>query len=75
MMDNNVEFMWKFLYEELNNILSIMCPFRKFKQREKITPWLTPDIYRAMRSRDRYISLFRVTGCQQYLTMARKSRN
>ena len=54
--------MWKLLYARIYDILTIMCPFKKFKQREKITPWITADIYLAMRVRDKYISLFRVTG-------------
>ena len=56
------EYMWKLLYARIYDILTIMCPFKKFKQREKITPWITADIYLAMRVRDKYISLFRVTG-------------
>ena len=48
----DVDMMWDFLYEGMHDILAIMCPFRKFKQRKKVTAWLTADIYRAMRVRD-----------------------
>ena len=67
--------MWKIIYAYIYEILAVMCPFRKFKQREKVTPWMTPVIYRQMRLRDKYISLFRVTGYQNYLVLARKARN
>ena len=73
MNDTNV--MWNYLYGKMYDISSIMCPFRKFKQRKNITPWITPEIYRAMRLRDSYVSLFLVTGCGQYLCMVRRSRN
>ena len=67
---NDVDAMWDFLYKNVYDILTIMCPFRRFKQRAKVTPWLNAGIYRAMRERDKYISLFKVTGNQYYLCQA-----
>ena len=67
--------MWNFLYKSIYDILAVMCPFKRYKQRKKLTPWMTPDIYRAMRQRDSCISLFRVTGNSDYLKMARDGRN
>ena len=52
-----------------------MCPFKKFKQRERITPWIGPDIYRAMHARDFYMKLFRITRCNKYLDESRRCRN
>ena len=37
------------------DVLSVMCPFKRYKQRKDITPWLNPEIYRAMRKRDAFI--------------------
>ena len=66
---------WNTLYDRVNDILSVMCSFKRYRQREKVTPWLTAVVYRAMRDRDRYVSLFRVTGSQYYLPLMRSSRN
>ena len=67
--------MWDILYQKTIDILAIMCPFKKYKQCEKVTPWLTDEIYCAMRQRDMYIRLFQATGCQQYLQFSRTARN
>ena len=72
---NWVDEMWRFLYDKMYEILGIMCPLKRFRQRAKATPWLTADIYRAMRRRDSYISRFRATGNQYYLHLARRSQN
>ena len=72
---DDVENLWSFYYDKINNILSIMCPFKRYKQREQVTPWLTPEIYRLMRERDQFIKLFKVTRLQDHLFQARRYRN
>ena len=72
---DDVETVWNYLYKNVRDILSVICPFRSLRQRAKVTPWLNVDIYRAMRKRDKYISLFKITGNQYYLCLARRSRN
>ena len=57
------------------DILSIMCAFKRFKQLEGVKPWLTPEIYREIRYRERCLKLFSVTGSQQYFKLACLSRN
>ena len=52
-----------------------MCSFKRYKQHEKITPWLTPEIYRMMRERDRLIRLFRHTPHNNLWIEARRNRN
>ena len=52
-----------------------MCPFKCYKQRKVIKPWLTAEIYREIRYREKCLKVFRSTGCQHYLELARKSRN
>ena len=71
----DVNQLWKIFNAKLIDILAIMCPFKRFKQREKITPWIGPDIYRAMRERDFYIKLFKITRCHKYLVESRPLRN
>ena len=72
---NDVEYLWSFYYDKLSSILSIMCPLKRYKQREYVTPWLTPEIYRLMRERDQFIRLFKITRSQDHLIQARRHRN
>ena len=37
---NDPNLMWNILYEKTIDILAIMCPFKKYRQREKISPWI-----------------------------------
>ena len=71
----DMEYIWSELYKRMYDILKIMCPFRKYKQREYVTPWITPEIYRAMRKRDAFIKLFKQTGHVVYLETSRRCRN
>ena len=72
---DDVEMMWTYFYDKVFDILSVMCPLKRFKQREFVTPWLNAEIYQMMRKRDRYIRLFRSTGNSCYLQWALLSRN
>ena len=67
---NNPNDQWEHLYKTAMDILSIMCPFKRFKQREVVKPWLTPEIYREIRYRERCLKLFSVTGSKQYFKLA-----
>ena len=72
---DDMEYIWETLYMRIYNILTVMCPYRKYKQREYVTPWITPEIYKAMRERDNLIQMFKRTGHEDYLKFARRSRN
>ena len=71
--DPNV--MWEQLYTHIIDILSVMCPYRRYKQRENPTPWINAEIYRNMRYRDCLINLFKATSNKLYLTLAKRQRN
>ena len=43
---------WKIYYDIVLDIMSVMCPYKKYRQREVKTPWITPEIYRNIRYRD-----------------------
>ena len=66
---------WDMLYKRILEMLSIMCPFKRYRQREVVKPWLTPEIYRAIRNRERSIKVFQSTGCQHYYKLACTIRN
>ena len=71
--DPNV--MWDLIYTSVLDILSIMCPYKKYTQRENLTPWMHADIYRAIRYRNSLINLYKATNKNLYLTLAKQQRN
>ena len=71
--DPNV--LWGNILKCVSTILEIMCPFRRFRQREHITPWLNAEIYRAIRKRERLVRNFRYTRSNDSLIELRQQRN
>ena len=71
--DPNVQ--WEILYKKVLDILSVMCPFKRYKQREVIKPWLTAEIHREIRYRETCLKLFRLTRHYKYYITACKTRN
>ena len=63
------------IYSIAINILEVMCPFRRYKQREIPTPWIIPDIYREIRIRSQIVRLFNRTRSNLTLTLLRRQRN
>ena len=72
-IDPNVK--WNLLYQTIYDIMSVMCPYKKFRQREIVTPWITADIYRNIRYRDSLVNLYRITKNNLYLTLMKQQRN
>ena len=59
----------------VTSILMIMCPFKKVTARKKVTPWITPDIYRAIREKQVLIKRYKSTKDPELLTRIRAKRN
>ena len=66
---------WDIIFTRALDILTIMCPYKRYKQREVLKPWLNADIYREIRYRDKCMKLFRITGHQCYFRLACQARN
>ena len=66
---------WELLRNKALEILSVMCPYKRYKQREEIKPWLTSEIYCEIRYREKCLNLFRITGNQYYFKLACTVRN
>ena len=71
----DMEYIWSTLYTKIYDILTIMCPYRKYKQHEQVTPWINSRIYKAMRECDAVIKMLKQTGHEEYLKLARRYRN
>ena len=42
---------WEIILDKIQHILTIMCPYKKVKSRKKVIPWLSPEIYKAIREK------------------------
>ena len=71
----NPNVMYEFLLNHVYDLLSIMCPLRKFKQRETNVCWINKDIFKAIRTRKFYLSLFKITRRDDHLRLANIWRN
>ena len=67
--------LWTLILKSINDILEIMCPLRNYKQREVPTPWMTPEIYTAIRLRDKLVRQFKYSRSNYFLTRMRQQRN
>ena len=54
--------LWHYIFKSLTDILEIMCPYQRQKQREVVTPWMNAEIYRAIRLRERMVKNFKLTS-------------
>ena len=69
---NNI---YSLLLDRMYEILSIMRPVRKYKQRESSVHWITKDIFKAIQTRTFYVSLFKLTRRNDHLRLAHIWRN
>ena len=72
---NDPNTLWNCIYRNTLDILSVMCPIKRYSQRETPSPWISAEIYRAIRYRDTLISLYNTAGALLYLTLAKRQRN
>ena len=50
-------------------------PYKTYKQREVLTPWMTAEIYSAMRERERLVQNFKYTRSNLDLINLRQHQN
>ena len=56
-------------------ILSVMCPYKKVYTRKESVPWLTPEIYNALRDKRLSIKKYKQSKCIDDLKAAKVLRN
>ena len=67
--------MYDILLKGLHEILEIMCPLRKYRCRQNSGPWMNAEIFRAMKYRKFYVSLFKQTPLNKHLQLSHVWRN
>ena len=66
---------WNYLLDNVLEILSIMCPYKKVHTRTPSKPWITPEIYTCIRERKRMFKMYRTTKDPALLRNLRLLRN
>ena len=66
---------WDIFLSKLNDILSVMCPYKNVYVRSRKTPWMSPDIIFYMKERAKLCKIFKKTGSAQIFELCRHLRN
>ena len=74
MQDDDVDNMWSCVMLEISNILSVMCPLKTFKVPVCRPEWLTEEIVTCINDRNKYVGLYKRTGCLDFLVLSKYMR-
>ena len=74
LQDCDTEQMWLTVMTEICSILAIMCPLKTFKIPVHKPEWLTDEILTCINDRNKYIGLFKRTGCLDFLVLSKHLR-
>ena len=66
---------WELILEKVCNILAIMCPLKKVNSCKNVIPWLTPDIYEALREKKTSVKKYKASRDLDDLREMRVCRN
>ena len=66
---------WEIILNYVLDILSIMCPYKIVQTKRKPSPWLTPEIYRAIREKKNLVKLYKKDKDPQILRQLKIQRN
>ena len=66
---------WEIMLKYVNDILAIMCPYKMVTTRKHVTPWLNPDIYKAIKDKQNLVKAYKTTKNPDNLSKLRKVRN
>ena len=67
---NDPNTMYNIIIDRVHEILEIMCPLRKFQHRVNSGRWMNADIFRAIRNRKFYVTLFKQTRLTEHLRLS-----
>ena len=72
---NDPDVQWEIILHYVEDILSIMCPFKRVDTRRQTTPWLTPEIYKQIREKKALVKLYKINHDPELLKSIRVKRN
>ena len=73
--ENDVNRMWDMLLYKINEILSVMCPWKRVYLCSKKSPWITPTIINYINERTKIAKIFRKTGSPHMYELSKFLRN
>ena len=71
----NPSIQWRFIYNEVTNILSIMCPYKRVHTRTPRKKWLNGEIFTLIRERKCLIKRWKLSKDSSILTEVCRVRN
>ena len=74
-MSLDVDYLWDIVYSRIIEILSVMCPYKNVCLREPKTPWVNPDVVKAINERKKYMRMYRRTKNQYIWEICKYLRN
>ena len=72
---SNVDNLWDMVYNHIQGILEIMCPYKNIYVRKDRVPWFTYEIYECIKKRVYYVKLFRATRNNDIFLISKFFRN
>ena len=71
----DVNYLWEVIFSKINEILSIMCPYKNVCLRDPKTPWINADVIKAINERKKYIRMYWKTKNQYIWEICKYLRN
>ena len=67
--------LWAIISMRIQEILSVMCPYKRILLRDRKTPWITPEIINCIQERSKFMKIFRRSGNEGIFEIVKYLRN
>ena len=72
---DDVDVLWRIVLSRIEEILTVMCPYKRVCLRDPKTPWITPEIIKAFNDRRKYLRMFPKTKNKHIWEICKYLRN
>lgn len=73
--EDDVDTLWNIIETNIQTLADKHCPFKEFRERRELKPWITPDLLELLKNRDRLYKLAKRSKDPDDWINARKARN
>lgn len=73
--EDNVNALWSIIEDKIQTMADKHCPFKEFRERIELKPWITPDLLELLKNRDSLYKLAKSSKDTDDWTNARRARN
>ena len=74
-VEENPKVLWDIISSKIENILSVMCPYKKVFIKSRKTPWITPEIIHYMKERSKCARILKKTNGYGLFEICKYLRN